>query len=201
MFEKSNLDARIKHTISWTYEAMIQLLKNHKYGDITVSDVINKAGISRATFYRHFKSKEDVVRMIVELFFTSFSDDIETYYQQNKEEDEIFLINHFFTKIGHESQLIYLVIEANLEGVMIDGIRNVINAQKKQFYELVPSNKSTEEYTIDLVALSAWGLIARWMKNGRKESTRDLSKIYIASFEQIYIALFKGKDFLRGAKL
>ena len=201
MFENSKMDVRIKHTISWTYEAMIKLLKNHQYGDITVSDVIKKAGISRATFYRHFKSKEDVIRINIDMFFRSFNENIIAYTKQNGEEDEIFLINQFFAQIGQENQLVHLVIQANLEGVMIDGIRNIINTQKEQFYKLVEANKTTEEYTIDLVALSAWGLIARWMKNGQKESTNELSKIYIASFKHIYIALFQGKDYLEGAKL
>jgi len=201
MFEKNKIDARIKHTIAWTYEAMIQLLKDHKYEDITVSDVIHKSGVSRATFYRHFKSKEDVVRVNVAMFFEGFDEDIKRFFKNSFEEDEIFLINHFFQKVGEESHLINLVMNANLEGVMIDGIRNIINVQKEQFYGFNTNNKTTEEYTIDLVALSAWGLIARWMKNGRKESTKELSKIYIASFKHIYIALFEGKDVLRGVAL
>lgn len=201
MFEKNKIDARIRHTIAWTYEAMIQLLKDQKYEDITVTDVINKSGVSRATFYRHFKSKEDVVRVNVAIFFDRFDEDVKRFFKKSYEEDEIFLINRFFQKVGEESHLVNLVMNANLDGVMIDGIRNIINIQKEKFYGLIPTNKPTEEYTIDLVALSAWGLIARWMKNGCKESTKELSKIYIESFRHIYIALFEGKDVLKGATL
>lgn len=200
MFENTNMDLRIQHTIAWTYEALLALLKKHGFNDITVSKIIEKAGISRATFYRHFKSKEDIIRVKTSLFFSSFEEEIASYYMKFDEEDEIFLIHHFFQKIGEESKLVHLVMEANLEGIMIDGIRNIINTQKDQFYSLIPSDDKTEEYTIDLVALSAWGLIARWMKNGQKESTKELSKIYIGSFKHIYIALFEGKDELKGVK-
>lgn len=201
MFEKSKIDARIRHTIAWTYEAMIQLLKHRKYEDITVTDIIHKSGVSRATFYRHFKSKEDVVRVNVAIFFERFNEDIKSYFKKSYEEDEIFLINHFFQQVGEESHLVNLVMNANLDSMMIEGIRNIINIQKEKFYHLIPTNKANEEYTIDLVALSAWGLIARWMKNGCKESAKELSSIYIESFKHIYIALFEGKDVLKGVKL
>lgn len=201
MFEKSKIDARIRHTISWTYEALVTLLKHRKYEEITVSDVIKKAGISRATFYRHFKSKEDVVKVNVAIFFESFDQDLQSFIQHQNEEDEIFLIHHFFKMIGEEYELVNLVIKANLEGTMIDGIRTIINGQKQQFYQLIPTDTVSEEYTIDLVALSAWGLIARWMKNGCKESTKELSRIYIVSFKHIYMALFEDKNDRDGVTL
>lgn len=201
MYEKNNMDARIRHTITWTYEAIIVLLKDYRYEDITVSDVIKKAGISRATFYRHFKSKEEVVKVAVDMFFSSFDTELQRYYKNNQEEDELYLIQHFFERIGKENHLVHLVIKANLQGLMIEGIRKIIYTQKEEFYGLIKTDKTTEEYTIDLVALSAWGLIARWMKNGQKESTKELSHIYVSSFKHIYLALFEGSEVLKGGDL
>lgn len=198
MFDNEHLDQRIQHTILWTYEALDALLKKKEFVDITVSEIIEKAGVSRATFYRHFKSKEDIVRVSTSLFFASFHRKIESFYRHLLEEDEIFMIQQFFKQIGEQSALVNMVIKANLEGLMIEGIRGIIHTQKEQFYSLIPRNPKTEDYTIDLVALSAWGLIARWMKNGQKETTKELSKIYIESFKQIYIALFEGKEELGG---
>jgi len=198
MFDNDHIDQRIQHTILWTYEALHALLKKEDFHDITVSEIIKKAGISRATFYRHFKSKEDIIRVSVRLFFSFFHHEIEGFYRHQREEDEIFLIQQFFKHVGERRALVDMVIEANLEGLMIEGIRGIIHTQKDQFYSLIPRNPAIEDYTIDLVALSAWGLIARWMRNGQKETTRDLSKIYIESFKQVYIALFKGKEELGG---
>ena len=45
----------------WIIEALIQLLKTKNYHDITITDIANKAGVARLTFYRNFKDKDDIL--------------------------------------------------------------------------------------------------------------------------------------------
>ena len=40
-------------------EAMIDSVASSSYAETTVADVISQAGVSRATFYEHFRDKED----------------------------------------------------------------------------------------------------------------------------------------------
>lgn len=42
-------------------QALFKLMAEYEYGKISVIDIVNKAGVSRATFYRNFKKKEDVI--------------------------------------------------------------------------------------------------------------------------------------------
>lgn len=41
--------------------AMIRLMGEQPYEDVRISDIINQSGVSRATFYRHYKAKEEVI--------------------------------------------------------------------------------------------------------------------------------------------
>ena len=43
-------------------KALLQLMKTKNYNDIAVGEIAGQAGIHRATFYRHFTSKEEVLR-------------------------------------------------------------------------------------------------------------------------------------------
>ena len=43
-------------------KALLQLMKTKNYNDIAVGEIARQAGIHRATFYRHFASKEEVLR-------------------------------------------------------------------------------------------------------------------------------------------
>jgi AcrR family transcriptional regulator len=42
-------------------EAAIGLFNEHGYDQTTVDDIAERAGLSRATFFRHYRSKEDVI--------------------------------------------------------------------------------------------------------------------------------------------
>lgn len=193
MFEIEKLDMRIKYTREWTFEALYKLLEIKKYEEIKISEIITKAGISRATFYRNFSTKDDIIKLRVKMFFESFYIDIIDQFLKIDPEDEVFLIQGFFNKVDSEEKLMSTVIKTNLEYLMIQGILEIINMQRDQFYKLVKSNVKTEEYTMDIVASSAWTLLSRWHKTNKEETPQELVKIYLQTFKSVYIALFGDK--------
>lgn len=102
----------------------------------------------------------------------------------------------FFKRIDEEEKLVDTVIKSNLEYLMIEGILNIISSFSDRFYTLVASSKVTEAYTMDIVASSAWTLLSRWHKTGKKETASKLAKIYLSAFRNVYYALFDDKSLI-----
>ena len=194
MFEIEKIDMRVKYTREWTFEALYKLLLISDYEKIKISEIINKAGISRATFYRNFSGKDDIIKLKVNTFFESFYLDVYNHYKVTDHTDETFLINSFFTRVDEEEKLLTTVIKSNLEYLMEQGILHVINLQKELFYKLVKPNKFIDKYTMEIVASSAWTLLSRWIKTGKQEAASELVEIYFATFKSVYIALFGDKS-------
>lgn len=42
-------------------KALVRLMSEKNFSDITVSDIVARAGVARASYYRNFSSKEDVI--------------------------------------------------------------------------------------------------------------------------------------------
>lgn len=63
-------DKRKKQSAELIYRGFEGLMQTHDYIDISVSHIINASGIGRATFYRLFDDKSDVVLYQMELVFT-----------------------------------------------------------------------------------------------------------------------------------
>lgn len=194
MFNIEKLDMRIKYTREWTFEALSKLLEQKTYHDIKISEIIEKAGISRATFYRNFKNKDDIVMLKVNMFFQEFHQDLLDFYRQVGIIDEQYLIQQFFKRIDEEEKVIDTVIQTNLEYTMVEGILDIIKYHKERFYELVKTNKKTEDYTMDIVASSIWTLLSRWHKSGKEETPSQLAKIYLSAFRSVYIAIFEDRE-------
>lgn len=193
MFNIEKLDMRIKYTREWTFEALHKLLEEKEYEKIKISEIINKAGISRATFYRNFSNKDDIVKLKVNMIFQSFYMDTVNHYKHVDHGDEIFLIQSFFNLVDEEEKLISTVIKTKLEYLMIQGILEIINMQRDHFYKIVPFGKNAEKYTMEIVASSVWTLLSRWIKNDKRETASELVEIYISTFKSVYIALFGDK--------
>ena len=127
MFTIEKLDMRVKYTREWIFEALSKLLESKQYDEIKITEIINKAGISRATFYRNFSTKDDIVKLKVKMFFESFSLDVINHYKHFDHTDESFIIKSFFNSIDEEEKLISTVIKTKLEYLMEQGILRIIN--------------------------------------------------------------------------
>ena len=53
------LDARTERTYRALSTALVDLMQTREFDDITVQDLLGRASVGRATFYTHFRNKED----------------------------------------------------------------------------------------------------------------------------------------------
>src|SRR6266516_6209587 len=56
------MDRRAARTRRALHEALISLILRKGYEGITIQEIIDEADVGRATFYAHYRSKEDLLR-------------------------------------------------------------------------------------------------------------------------------------------
>ena len=69
--KSAGVDARTRRTTTALAHALIQLIQegDGRFKDITVRQILQRAGVGRTTFYSHFRSKEDVLHSTYEGVF------------------------------------------------------------------------------------------------------------------------------------
>src|SRR6478672_5821803 len=70
-------DRRSKRTQRSLSEALVDLIKEKRFDDITVQEVIDRADVGRSTFYTHFRDKEDLFQQDWERFLDGFAQHID----------------------------------------------------------------------------------------------------------------------------
>ena len=65
---------RTKRSLS---EALVDLIKEKRFDEITVQNVIDRAEVGRSTFYSHFRDKEDLFQQDWERFLDAFAQHID----------------------------------------------------------------------------------------------------------------------------
>ena len=61
---------------AWMQEALIQLMERKPFKSITITDIAERAGVSRLTFYRNYDSKEAVLEAYFDQLFQSYLESI-----------------------------------------------------------------------------------------------------------------------------
>lgn len=74
------IDVRVKRTYKQLTEALMELLSEKKFDDITVLEICDRASVHRATFYKHFVDKFDFLNMCFQIKLSEI-----TYDQVEKE--------------------------------------------------------------------------------------------------------------------
>jgi len=70
--ENKKDDRRTMRTRSALKDALIQLILEKHYEEITVQNIIDRANVGRSTFYAHFHDKEDLLISDWEKFLDRF---------------------------------------------------------------------------------------------------------------------------------
>jgi AcrR family transcriptional regulator len=70
--ENKKSDRRLVRTRKSLRDALIELILEKHYDDITVQNIIDRADVGRSTFYLHYRDKEDLFRGDLERFLDFF---------------------------------------------------------------------------------------------------------------------------------
>ena len=142
--QRSNKNNRqVQRTKSWVFEALMLLMDEKPYKKITVSDITEKAGIARPTFYRNYDDKDDVV---FEYLKNTFSIELLDSAGNKKTEKQNVIILVFDDKymIEYQKNLKKILSTADIENRIFRHIQKLPLSFIKQYSE----NLSTKESLI-----------------------------------------------------
>ena len=122
------MDKRVKKTRHLIYTAFASVLKQKGYGKMTVEDILQESGVSRSTFYTHFKTKEDVLDSISSNIFEHvFSHSLTVEETHDFSKSSIFeyshLLTHIFYHLHDEKDLITAILASSSRDAFLHDMR------------------------------------------------------------------------------
>jgi len=104
--KSSSHNRQVQRTKSWIFDSLMLLMDEKPYDSITVSDIAEKAGVARPTFYRNFDDKDEVVLQYLNNSFGTENDD--------KHNNIVLLFDHKYL-IKHQNNLKKILSTASIE--------------------------------------------------------------------------------------
>ncbi|MDR1231665.1 MAG: TetR/AcrR family transcriptional regulator [Spirochaetaceae bacterium] len=108
------------------------LMDEKPYGKITVSDITEKAGIARQTFYRNYDDKDDVVFEYVNNVMHTDLLKIETKQDSRKQNDIVLMFNLAYM-IKHRDTLKKILSTADIENRILREVQELPLSLVKSF--------------------------------------------------------------------
>src|SRR5688572_30831151 len=78
MLNEKKLDRRVVRTRGMLQRALLALMSEQSYDTISVADITDRADLRRATFYLHYRDKEELLVATLEGMFNELVAQVET---------------------------------------------------------------------------------------------------------------------------
>ena len=76
------MDRRVQRTRKLLRESLMELILEVGYDAISIQDITDKANLGRATFYLHFKDKDELLLDVMDQFMADFLDQVPQFSQR-----------------------------------------------------------------------------------------------------------------------
>lgn len=138
--------------------ALLGMLKEQDIQSIAISDLIDKANVSRVSFYRNYSSKEDILIQAENRLFSEWK---HHYDLADKESPQNFtkeLLNY------------YQAHSDFYQSLFASGLENIIINTIIQSADIKDDDSNTLAYFKSSIAYMVYGWVHEWMKRGMQET-------------------------------
>lgn len=148
--------------------ALLSLMEEQDYKNISVTDIVNKAGLSRVTYYRHFNNKEEIIIRFFELTKNRFKDQLNISAGENVNNELVILALFLFFKANLKAN--QCLRKAGLDGELLKFLST-------EFLENLPVQ--LDKFYAYFVAGALYNVLIKWLDNDCKDSIEEVSKPFI----------------------
>lgn len=153
-------EGRNLYVVEHITDAVLKLMQSEALSEISISQICEEAGVGRASFYRNFESKEDVVKKHLVKLIQEWGKEFEdrgdpAYFSES-------LLRHFY-----KYKNFYLMLyQQGLSEMIYENIRWAAKLDEAQ--------NNMERYAKSMIAGMIFGWADEWMRQGMPETPEEI---------------------------
>jgi AcrR family transcriptional regulator len=175
-------DRRVRRSRRLLQEALLQLVLEKGYDKVTVQDVLDRADVGRATFYAHFRDKDDLLvsgseelREVLRAQMTAFLE------AEDRPSDEQLVVTRVLFEHAARNRQLYRALIGNRGGgvVLRQAQRDLTGLFREHLQQAAAQHRIQPSVPVEIVVQYAVGslltLLTWWLDNDLPYSPSEMS--------------------------
>ena len=146
-------------------EALLILIRKKEWQEISITEICEKAGVTRMSFCRSYESKEDVLRQWIAKVTDRFMAESGIDFLRDSREEYLLKLFRHVTEYRERLQVIY---RAGLIHFVQDEFDRVMLAHYEGKYS---------DYQTSFLAGGIYNVFLLWLKKGCREAPEEMARI------------------------
>jgi AcrR family transcriptional regulator len=166
-------DRRIRRTQQLLARALISLTLENGYEAVTIRDITTRADVGYATFFRHYKDKNELLQDVVEVVLEELVD-LFLLEASTSEKEEVGLV--LFQYVQKNTEVVRLLFSTSdvLERLIVLATGSFVDMHK----DLPESPIIPLEIAANHVVSASIALVRWWLANNMPHSPEQMGQIY-----------------------
>lgn len=178
---EKKVDRRVRYTKMVLRESLLDILEKKPIGQISISELCEKADVNRNTFYNHYSAPYEVLHEMEDELFDGLRKEI----QDLKDLKGILLASCRAIEQNKKlSRLIYADVEnSRILSKIIDSFKNVLSQDYSEIAR--EPERSYARYVFVFGQHGAIYTMKNWVDNGFKQSADDVALFITSLLENL----------------
>ena len=177
-------------------EALIELIKEKKgLEKISITDVVNKAGLNRGTFYNHYRSINGVVESLEDDMMSDFEATLKKEFSEDGSHGWSFFIT--LTEFFRQEEDSFKAIINYIPQYIFDDVKQkILDVLERHIYELYPSSKLNPHFEVGMrmCANGLAGTYVDYLKGVNGLTLANIQDEAIRIYEYVLAAYYPNGD-------
>ena len=180
--EHEKQDRRTRRTRQVLRDAFVALLKEKRYEDVSVQDIIERADVARSTFYVHYVDKEDLLVGKWGVFASNLGVHADGLKHEENKGHSILSTLGWFQHIQAQADLLKIIAKdpamdlamKTLHGILLEDMQIRVQGH-------LPENRNASippSLAVEYLAGSLMTLLKWWVKQGMSYPPERMDEIF-----------------------
>lgn len=145
--------------------AILILMKEKEFRDISISEITTTAKVSRISFYRNYNNKEAIIKEYISLTLNEWNKE----HPKSSEHTEDDILGDIFAYITEYKEFYLLLRDRKIFYLLKDIIMDSLGPKAEY--------PNFGAYTAAFIANGIYGWIEEWFSRGMQESGEEMTKL------------------------
>lgn len=172
-------DARVRYTKMVLKQSLFELMRSKPVAKITVTEICERAGLNRATFYAHYTDPTDLLHSIERELIDDVTCKVTPALAARGVNLREALIS-IFEYVRANAEACRILLSDSADTGFQSQIVRVVERQYIEYWRAASiGSRYDAEYVYTFIALGSVGVIRKWLDEGMKKPAEDLADMIL----------------------
>ena len=167
--------------MDYIVQALLLIMKEKPYQNISISEITKKAGVNRSTYYRHFEKKESIVQFYLDSTMQEYQD---AFRKNPCSNFRIYMLTMFETFYSRKEGIL-LIHDAGLSFLLLDVLNDHFH-----FETIAKKSSKAQQFKASYHIGGIYNNLLLWFSHRMNETPAEMTQIALSYRPENSFTLF-----------